>query len=243
MVVPVDDVVPGDSELVPGDAELVPGDAELVPGDAELKDPDDSNLPSEPVESEPGGSDPDKPMDVGSSGQTFDSGQSFDSDGQAFSSGSQTFDNTAQPFTSEQSSFNKPLAPLALAGFDKTDEFSFFDIPSLSEVQQLLPGVLKELTLEPPTPANNQLPEAPKLIDREESKANLLQHVEHIQNLIDERLNAIETAVVAEETANPTAVDEGSTAGNCWRINKGLHRLLQDLRSIKKATNLMPEKL
>ena len=97
--------------------------------------------------------------------------------------------------SNNSSGFDKPGASAATTA----EDFSFdsFDIPSLSEVQQLLPGVLKELDLPPPLagslpsatsaaanltpPANNQLPEAPKLIDREESKANLVHHVEHMQ--------------------------------------------------------------
>jgi len=86
-----------------------------------------------------------------------------------------------------------------------TDDFAFLDF-GLKEVKELLPGVLMDISgLD-----NDQLnpaafnpaiivPEAPKLINREESRLNLVGHIEHLQSLLDDRLNVVETLLAQEE--------------------------------------------
>ena len=83
------------------------------------------------------------------------------------------------------------MADASLAGAgDAADFAAFFDFPSLNEVKELLPGVLKELA--PPPPQPTIIPE-PKLINREESRANLVSHVEHLHALVEDRLTGCET--------------------------------------------------
>jgi hypothetical protein len=103
---------------------------------------------------------------------------------------------------------NPPVSQSHESG--SVDPFSFFDFPSLNEVKQLLPSVLKDISsmeelggaavataaaplsrAPPPPVAVNIIPE-PKLINREESRLNLIGHIEHLQELLDGRLDLVE---------------------------------------------------
>jgi len=137
------------------------------------------------------------------------------------------------------------------------DDFSFFDFPSLTEVKELLPGVLKDISgLElqanpppppPPAPASIIIPE-PKLINREESRANLVSHLDYMQNLVDEQLDCIETHVMAAEaqTAGSSNVQDGPSSNSnpldCSRINRGMFKLIKELRSMKKLNSMLLER-
>ena len=166
--------------------------------------------------------------------------------------------------------------------FEKTEEFSFFDFPSLKEVQELLPGVLKDISGMglaapppgmalgvPPPPTPTIIPQ-PKLINREESRINLVSHIQHVQDLLEERLDSLEARLDIEENiVNSTGGQSTATVGqnaisgsqsspsesqntasggqtsvlNCSQINQGLARILQDLRSMKKTSFILPENI
>lgn len=173
--------------------------------------------------------------------------------------------------------------------FEKTEDFSFFDFPSLKEVQELLPGVLKDISGMglvapppgmglgvPPPPTPTIIPQ-PKLINREESRINLVSHIQHVQDLLDERLDSLEARLDIEENiVNSTGGQSTATGGqstatggqnaisggqsslsgsqntasegqtsvlDCSQINQGLARILQDLRSIKKTSFILPENI
>ena len=181
--------------------------------------------------------------------------------------------------------------------FEKTEEFSFFDFPSLKEVQELLPGVLKDISGMglaapppgmglgvPPPPTPTIIPQ-PKLINREESRINLVSHIQHVQDLLEERLDSLEARLDIEENiVNSTGGQSTATGGqstatggqnaisggqsspasggqsaasggqsaasggqtsvlDCSQINQGLARILQDLRSMKKTSFILPENI
>jgi len=130
------------------------------------------------------------------------------------------------------------MADASLAGAgDAADFAAFFDFPSLNEVKELLPGVLKELA--PPPPQPTIIPE-PKLINREESRANLVSHVEHLHALVEDRLTGCETRL--DQLLDNTSIG-GDESLDMTGINRGLYRLLRDLRSIQSTNLLLPDKL
>ena len=108
-----------------------------------------------------------------------------------------------------------------------SDEFAFFDF-GLKEVKELLPGVLMDISgldndqLNPAAfnPPAIMVPEAPKLINREESRLNLVGHIEHLQALLDDRLNVVETLLAQEEAemrlweTGAAAAGSSATAGS-----------------------------
>jgi len=144
------------------------------------------------------------------------------------------------------------------------DPFSFFDFPSLNEVKELLPSVLKDIscmedlsqqadlssppppptlkscamTPQPKTPSAGVtiIPE-PKLINREESRLNLIGHIEHLQALVEERLDLVEQRLGGLE------LQQLLPPLDCSGIAQAIARLLNDIQSLKKANNMMPDEL
>jgi len=135
------------------------------------------------------------------------------------------------------------------------DPFSFFDFPSLNEVKELLPSVLKDIScmeelgqqaeLHPPPqraalgsapPAMNIIPE-PKLINREESRLNLIGHIEHLQALVEQRLDLVEQRLGCLE--QPELLSQQPL--DCSGIAQAVARLLTDLQSMKTVNAMLPD--
>lgn len=84
----------------------------------------------------------------------------------------------------------------------------------------------------------------PKLINREESRLNLVSHIEHMQTQVDQRLSLVEQYLQHEEQAVLGMNDTGTPAPalprlDCSEVKQGLSKLVRDLRSIKRVTNQM----
>ena len=130
------------------------------------------------------------------------------------------------------------------------DEVASF-LPSVSEVERLLPSVIQEIesgkdsaASSPPTsvaatstapasmsnggnPGNSSLmmPE-PKRLDRDECRLNLLQHIDNVQSEIQKRFKAIESVVFKLEVSNKCS-STGSDANS--KVKAKLASLIQDL--------------
>ncbi len=125
-------------------------------------------------------------------------------------------------------------------------------IPSMSEVERLLPSVLKEMgdatappaaasstsdlskavvLSAPSTPAPVLIPE-PKRLDRDECRLNLLQHIDTVQTEVMERFEAIEAALNKIERMPaivwPAALESES------QIKARMNMLMQDLDSCRQ---------
>lgn len=142
------------------------------------------------------------------------------------------------------------------------DPFSFFDFPSLNEVKELLPSVLKDISsmedlaqqsgLPPPSAAilatRSPAPSAgvtiipePKLINREESRINLIGHIEHLQSLVGERLDLVEQRLDSLES--PEQLQLPQELLDCSNIVQSVARLLTDVKSMKKVNHMLPERI
>ena len=122
-------------------------------------------------------------------------------------------------------------------------QFDTSFIPSVSEVERLLPGVIQEIesgkdsaASSPPTSVapltNGKGPSTsssiipmPKRLDRDECRLNLLQHIDSVQNEIHKRFKAIESVVCKLESNNTCA----STSDANSKFKAKLTMLLQDL--------------
>ena len=111
-------------------------------------------------------------------------------------------------------------------------------IPSLSEVQRLLPDLMNSLQQEesnqnhqevapPPVTAPTVIME-PKRIDKDECRMNLLHHIDAVQTEFENRLNEIEKTLDQLEAA-PTSDNTEMAV----RIKSVLALLLQDVESSK----------
>ena len=123
------------------------------------------------------------------------------------------------------------------------NQFDTSFIPSVSEVERLLPGVIQEIesgkdsaASSPPTSVapmtNGKGPSTsssiipmPKRLDRDECRLNLLQHIDTVQNEIHKRFKAIESVVCKLESNNTCA----STSDANSKFKAKLTMLLQDL--------------
>lgn len=116
------------------------------------------------------------------------------------------------------------------------EDFDANFIPSLSEVERLLPSVIQEIAVSNksssgPSPANSNVPMSmPKRLDRDECRLNLLQHIEGVQAEIENRYNAIESAISKIE-AMPGALNAGFSLAtlNDAKMKAKLNKLIQDL--------------
>jgi hypothetical protein len=152
------------------------------------------------------------------------------------------------------------------------DPFSFFDFPSLNEVKQLLPSVLKDissmeelggtavataaapLSRPPPPVAVNIIPE-PKLINREESRLNLIGHIEHLQELLDGRLDLVEQRLnelelpqqqqqqTQQQQQQPQQQQQQQPGVDCANIAQAVSRLLTDIQSMKAVNAMLSDRI
>jgi len=122
-------------------------------------------------------------------------------------------------------------------------QFDTSFIPSVSEVERLLPGVIQEIesgkdsaASSPPTSVapmtNGKGPSTsssiipmPKRLDRDECRLNLLQHIDSVQNEIHKRFKAIESVVCKLESNNTCL----STNDVNSKFKAKLTMMLQDL--------------
>jgi len=136
------------------------------------------------------------------------------------------------------------------------------ELPSVSELQLLLPGVIQDISQGSGNHAFSQqavrgtnptlIPE-PKRLDREECRLNLLNHVEELQVLVEARLEEIENRLDAvDPSANSSCSTTPSTSSSTTQppyphSSSSLGRVLLDLRTAKKLTstsllnNILPD--
>jgi hypothetical protein len=180
---------------------------------------------------------------------------------------------------------NPPVSQSHESGSSSVDPFSFFDFPSLNEVKQLLPSVLKDissmeelggaavataaapLSRVPPPMAVNIIPE-PKLINREESRLNLIGHIEHLQELLDGRLDLVEQRLnelelpqqqqqqsqqqqqqpqqqqTQQQQQQPQQQQQQQQPGvDCANIAQAVSRLLTDIQSMKAVNAMLSDRI
>jgi hypothetical protein len=132
----------------------------------------------------------------------------------------------------------------------------------LNEVKELLPSVLKDISsmedlaqqsgLPPPSAAilatRSPAPSAgvtiipePKLINREESRINLIGHIEHLQSLVGERLDLVEQRL--DRLESPEQLQLPQELLDCSNIVQSVARLLTDVKSMKKVNHMLPERI
>merc|ERR550517_731495 len=129
------------------------------------------------------------------------------------------------------------------------------ELPSVSELQLLLPGVIQDISQGSGNHAFSQqavrgtnptlIPE-PKRLDREECRLNLLNHVEELQVLVDARLEEIENrldAVDPSTNSSCSTTPSSSSASSSAPVYtssaavSSLSRILLDLRAARKITS------
>merc|ERR1712192_167837 len=138
------------------------------------------------------------------------------------------------------------------------------ELPSVSELQLLLPGVIQDISRGSGNHAFSQkavrgtnptlIPE-PKRLDREECRVNLLNRVEELQVLVESRLEEIESRL---DSVDPSSNSSCSTTPSSSSpqlplypsttlSSSSLGRILLDLRTAKKLTstslinNILPD--
>jgi len=128
-----------------------------------------------------------------------------------------------------------------LAEYFSTEGFDISNfIPSVSEMQRLLPDVIKDISgslsanqsftpniLPPPT----IIPE-PKRLDRDECRLNLILHIENLQKHIQNRLEKIDIELEILEKKKEREVSPVLLAST-----------MQDLRSAKIVNNSLPDRI
>merc|ERR1712181_133882 len=136
------------------------------------------------------------------------------------------------------------------------------ELPSVSELQLLLPGVIQDISQGSGNHAFSQqavrgtnptLILEPKRLDREECRVNLLNHVEELQVLVESRLEEIESRL---DSVDPSSNSSCSTTPSSsshqlplypTHSASSLGRILLDLRTAKKLTstslidNILPD--
>merc|ERR1712107_974817 len=124
------------------------------------------------------------------------------------------------------------------------------ELPSVSELQLLLPGVIQDISQGSGNHAFSQqavrgtnptlIPE-PKRLDREECRLNLLNHVEELQVLVEARLEEIESLDAVDPSANSSCSTTPSSSTTTQppypHSSSSLSRVLLDLRTAKKLTS------
>merc|ERR1719242_3005012 len=133
-----------------------------------------------------------------------------------------------------------------LAEYFSSEDFDFPPnlLPSVSEMQRLLPDVIKDISGSlaaspafPPTmspailPPPNIIPE-PKRLDRDECRLNLILHIESLQKHIQTRLETLDTELEILEKRKDREVSGVVLAST-----------MQDLRSAKIVNNSLPERI
>merc|ERR1711902_368423 len=139
------------------------------------------------------------------------------------------------------------------------------ELPSVSELQLLLPGVIQDISQgsanhnfsqQAVRATNPTLIPEPKRLDREECRLNLLNHVEELQVLVDARLEEIENrldAVDPSTNSSCSTTPSSSSASSSAPVYtssaaaSSLSRILLDLRAARKITstaflnNILPD--
>lgn len=142
-----------------------------------------------------------------------------------------------------------------ISGIKGVFDFPTNLIPSVSEVQRLLPGIIQSVTGGGLEDANEsferdvssfRLPPnvivEPKRLDREECRVNLIQHVENLQGLVEDSFDKIEARLIALESGEEIPpLDETDT--HFPRTKTVLTLLLRDLKTAKKLNLSLPEKI
>ena len=120
-------------------------------------------------------------------------------------------------------------------------------LPSVSEMQRMLPDVIKDISgslSSPPStfPSQNILPAPqpniipePKRLDREECRLNLLDHIEALQKHVEDRLETVEDQIENVERRRKEA--PGGWSG------MAVSSKLQDLTSAKIVNNTLSDRL
>merc|ERR1719215_1829797 len=135
-----------------------------------------------------------------------------------------------------------------LADYFSSEGFDLQNLlPSVSEMQRMLPDVIKDISgsLSPPpstfpsqsilpSPQPNIIPE-PKRLDREECRLNLLDHIEALQKHVEDRLEAVEDQIENVERRRKEA--PGGWSG------LAVGSKLQDLTSAKIVNNTLSDRL
>lgn len=128
-------------------------------------------------------------------------------------------------------------------------------LPSVSEVQRLLPGIIQSVTGGGLEEANESFERdvssfrmppnvivEPKRLDREECRVNLIQHVENLQGLVEDSFDKIDARLIALESGEEVPpLDETDT--HFPRTKTVLTLLLRDLKTAKKLNLSLPEKI
>ncbi|XP_040573433.1 uncharacterized protein [Lepeophtheirus salmonis] len=133
-------------------------------------------------------------------------------------------------------------------GFKEGDPIDPSMIPSVSEVQQLLPSIIEaeglltgsqgvDFVTDPPTPTPIMptiIPE-PKRIDKDESRINLIQHIDDVQCEVEERLNLLEENLVRleKDDSNSESTIDDAVNADCAKTKAIIQMLLMDLSTGK----------
>lgn len=155
--------------------------------------------------------------------------------------------STKKSEPAESQTFGSDLADyFSSGGFD----FPSSLLPSVSEMQRLLPGVIKDISelssqnfstsFLPPAP--NIIPE-PKRLDREECRQNLVVHIEKMQQLLLTRIEHIEVQVDLLEEKCGGKSEKVSITSTVFSVTPSLATTLQDLRSAKMLNTSLPDRI
>lgn len=155
--------------------------------------------------------------------------------------------STKKSEPAESQNFGSDLADyFSSGGFD----FPSSLLPSVSEMQRLLPGVIKDISelssqnfsssFLPPAP--NIIPE-PKRLDREECRQNLVVHIEKMQQLVLARIEHIEEQVDLLEKKGGEHSEKGLETSTNYSVTPSLATTLQDLRSAKRLNTSLPDRI
>jgi len=157
------------------------------------------------------------------------SGQEESKDGHSSSS------NNRKPESNDSQNLGSELAQYFSGdGFD----FPSMLLPSVSEMQRLLPGVIKDISSSQNFNSNflpsapNIIPE-PKRLDRDECRQNLILHIEKMQEVVQKRMDYIEKEIDLIENS-----DESPSMSSI----PSMATIIQDLRSAKRINNTSPER-
>merc|ERR1719433_1540181 len=123
-----------------------------------------------------------------------------------------------------------------LAEYFSSEGFDFPSnlLPSVSEMQRLLPDVIKDISGSfTPTilPQPTIIPE-PKRLDRDECRLNLILHIENLQKHIQIRLETLDTKLEVLERKKEMEISSVVVAST-----------MQSLRSAKIVNNSLPDRM
>merc|ERR1711997_939735 len=115
-------------------------------------------------------------------------------------------------------------------------------LPSVSEMQRLLPDVIKDISGSLSVSANQNFTPAilpqptiipePKRLDRDECRLNLILHIENLQKHIQVRLETLDVELEVLERKKEMEISPVVVAST-----------MQDLRSAKIVNNSLPDRM